>query len=101
MEEKKIENTIDTKSHILLPVIFLLTLIIAILFLASDSFMEGLSPIMVWFFFAVCLIYISIALFDCYKNTTKTQKQKSFIIIMSILSTISTILFIVFYLIAK
>ena len=100
MEEKQLKTT-GFKSHILLPIIFVLTLTVAILFVASDAFMEGLDAFIIWLYFAVCVIYVCIALTDCFINKDKSQKQKNFIILMSILTIIAAILYVVFYLIAK
>ena len=99
--DNKQNNSPSFKSHILLPIIFILTLVVAILFIASDRFIEGLDAFIIWFYFAICIIYVVIALIDCFLNKEKSQKQKNFIILMSILSIIAAILYIVFYLIAK
>lgn len=103
MENQEAKTPVlNLKSQILLPVIFILTLAIGICFIAVDDFTKDLSPIIVWVFFAVCLAYSIVAIIDT--RISKEQKkpgQIKFIIVMSILSIISTILYVVFYLIAK
>ena len=92
---------INLKSHILLPVIFILTLSIGICFVAVKDFTKDLSSIVVWIFFVVCLAYSILAIVDLYLSKEKSKKQKDFIKVMAILSIISTIAFIILYLIAK
>ena len=99
LENKNI--VINLKSHILLPVIFILTLTIGICFVAVKGFTKDLNAIIVWVFFAVCLAYSILAIVDIFLSNEKSKKQKDFIKVMAILSIISTITYIILYLIAK
>ena len=104
MKMDNLENknsVINLKSHILLPVIFILTLTVGICFVAVKDFTKDLNAIIVWIFFAVCLAYSILAIVDIFLSKEKSKKQKDFIKVMVILSIISTITYIILYLIAK
>ena len=99
---EELENKLPSiKSHILLPIIFALTLTVGILFVASDDFLEGTDSFIIWLYFSICLIYVGLSLMDCYYNKEKKEKEKRFVIIMAVLSVVALILYAVFYLIAK
>lgn len=89
------------KTHIILPFLFALTLSIAILFITIDDFTLELSGLIVWFYFGVCLLYCIMAIIDLYLNKGRSKKQFIFILIMDILTILVTILYAVFYLIAR
>lgn len=101
MENIKEEKRDLIKSYIILPLIFVLSLTVGIFFIAQDGFIEGLNPLIIWFYFAVTIIYNAIAVFDLFYNKERSKKGKIFITIFSILAFISSGLFIAFYLIAK
>ena len=92
----------NLKSHILLPVIFILTVAISICFLVVEDFTKDLNAIIVWIFFGVCLAYSVVAIIDTYiSKEQKKENQIKFIKVMAILSIISTIAYAVIYLIIK
>lgn len=95
------QKAINFKSHILLPVIFIITLVLSIMFAAVDGFTDDLSPLVIYFFFAVGLFYNITAIIDAKMSEEKSKKTKTFIYIMSILTAISSILYLVFYLLNK
>lgn len=103
MENQEVKTPVmNLKSQILLPLIFILTLVIGICFVAVDDFTKDLSPIIVWIFFGVCLAYSVVAIVDTFiSKEQKKPKQIVFIKVMAVLSIISTILYCVLYLIAK
>ena len=102
MEELNNKTTsINLKSQILLPVIFVLTLIIGICFVAVKDFKQDLNEIVVWVFFIVCLAYSIMAIVDTYISKEKGPKLIKFIKVMAILSIVSSISFIVLYLVSK
>ena len=101
-KNEELQNKVPSiKSHILLPIIFALTLTVAILFIASDDFLDGTDAFIIWLYFSICLIYVGLSLMDCYHNKDKKEKEKKFVIIMAVLSVIALILYAVFYLMAK
>ena len=89
------------KTHILLPVLFILTTAIAVCFLAVEDFLVGIGPVVIWLYFAVSLAYSILAIVDVFINKEKSKKLKIFVLIMSALAVISNILYFVFYLIAR
>ena len=89
------------KSQIILPIIFALTLLVGICFLAVKDFIKDLSPIVVWLYFAVSIAYSIIAIYDAIVNKERVKKQKIFILIMCVLSIIASILYAIFFIIAK
>ena len=102
MEELNNKTPIlNLKSQILLPVIFILTLVIGICFVAVKDFKEDLSAVVVWVFFSVCLVYSIMAIVDIFISKEKSIKLKRFILVMSILSILSTISFIILFLVSK
>lgn len=105
MKMENLENktpVMNLKSHILLPVIFILTIAISICFLVVEDFTKDLNPIIVWIFFGVCLAYSVVAIIDTYiSKEQKKENQIKFIKVMAILSIISTIAYAVIYLIIK
>ena len=105
MKMENLENktpVMNLKSHILLPVIFILTVAISICFLAIEDFIKDLNAIIVWVFFAVCLAYSIVAIIDTYiSKEQKSEKQIKFIKVMAVLSIVSTIAYAVIYLIVK
>lgn len=104
MEENNNNNTPTTmvfKSHIVLPFMSIFTLGVAICFLVVDDFTVELNKFIVWFYFAINLIYIGISIFDINVNKEKSNKQKMFVAIMCVIDFIATILYAVFFLIAK
>ena len=94
-------STMNFKSHIIVPFIFVITTIVAILFAASDSFIEGLEPFIVWFYFAIVIAYLIVAVIEARKSNEKSEKRKNFIYVMALLSSVSAVHYIVFYLIFK
>ena len=105
MKMENLENktpVMNLKSHILLPVIFILTVAISICFLVVEDFTKDLNAIIVWIFFGVCLAYSVVAIIDTYiSKEQKKENQIKFIKVMAILSIISTIAYAVIYLIIK
>lgn len=105
MKMENLENktpVMNLKSHILLPVIFILTIAISICFLVVEDFTKDLNAIIVWIFFGVCLAYSVVAIIDTYiSKEQKKENQIKFIKVMAILSIISTIAYAVIYLIIK
>ena len=99
--DKNINNNTSFKSHILLPVLFTLTLLVAILFVAVKDFIEGLEPFIIWFYFGIVLAYLAIAIYDLITNKEKSKQNKTFVLIMIILTVIAEVLYAVFYLIAQ
>ena len=98
MENQEVKNqTLNLKSQILLPVIFILTLAIGICFFAVKDFKEDLNLIVVWVFFGVCLAYSILAIVDTFISKEKTKNLITFIRVMAVLAIISTILYIIFY----
>ena len=95
------KNNISFKSHILLPVLFVLTLTFAIMFVAISGFNEGLSPLVIWFYFGVVLAYSIIAIVDNFVQKEKSKWKKIFSNIMAILTIAVDILYCIFYLITK
>lgn len=100
MENSK-DNNIGFKSHILLPVLFVLTLTVAILFVAVNNFINGLEPFIIWFYFAIVMLYLVVAIFDLITNKEKSKKSKRFVLIMIILTFVAEVLYAIFYLIAN
>ena len=102
MEKNKQEIQQRTfKTHILLPFIFIITIAVAIMFIAVKDFIVDLSPFIVWLYFGVVLAYVAVAILDLIVNKERGKKQKIFIVIMSVLAIIASILYATFYLIAK
>lgn len=99
MEEKREQK--GFKTHVLLPIIFILTTIVAVMFLVVDDFLNDMSPFVIWLYFGVALSYISVAIVDLFINKERSNKNKVFVIVMAILSFIAVILYMIFYLIAK
>ena len=93
--------SLNFKSQILLPVLFIISLIVAIMFASVDGFIEELNAAVVWVFFAVGVLYLAVATYDLITSKEKTRKTKMFIFVMEILTTISLILYLVFYLVFK
>ena len=93
--------SLNLKSQILLPVIFILTLTIGICFVAVKDFKEDLSDVIVWIFFGVYIAYTTLAIVDTFISKEKGKKLITFIRVMSVLSILSTIAYIVLYLISK
>lgn len=89
------------KSHIILPVIFVLTTLVAIFFIVDDDFIVDLSPIIIWFYFSVVVLYTAVAFLDNFLNKERTKKQKIWIMIMAGLTMIAAALYLVFYILAK
>ncbi len=89
------------KSHVLLPVIFVLTLAVAILFVANEDFIVDLSPFIIWFYFSVVILYLIVAIIDMILNKERTKKKKIWITIMIGCTLIAAVLYLVFYFIAK
>ena len=89
------------KTHILLPIIFILTLVVAILFIADKTFIIDIEPFVVWLYFAMVVIYLGVSVFDLFTNKNRSKNTKIFIVIFAILSLVAIILYLVFYLIAK
>ena len=78
MKMENLENktpVMNLKSHILLPVIFILTIAISICFLVVEDFTKDLNAIIVWVFFGVCLAYSVVAIIDTY--ISKEQKKEN------------------------
>lgn len=92
---------INFKSQIIVPLIFVVTTVVAILFATSKSFTEDLNPFIIWFYFTIVIGYLVVAIIEAIKSKEKSGKTKKFIYVMSVLSAISAILYIVFYLIFK
>lgn len=86
---------ITTKSKILLPVIFVLTLTVALCGLLVKDFKDGLSNIVIWCYFGVVLLYVGVSILDAVMNK-QDKKKCTFIIVFSILVVIADILFIIF-----
>ena len=97
---EKIEQK-SFKTHILLPVIFVLTVAVAIMFIAVKDFLVDMSPLVIWLYFGVVLSYTAVAIVDLFINKERSKKNKIFIIIMAVLVFISACLYVTFYLIAK
>lgn len=100
MEEPKVVYP-NFKTHILLPVIFILTLVVAICFIAIDDFTEGLGNIIVWFYFGVVIAYCVVAIVDLKLNKDRTRKMRTFIITMLVLTFIAAILYATFFIIGR
>ena len=66
-----------------------------------EDFIVDLSPFIVWLYFGVVLAYVAVAILDLFINKEKSKKLKVFVIIMASLTIIASILYVVFYLIAK
>ena len=101
INDKNTPTTMNFKSHIVLPFMTIFTLAIAICFLVVDDFTVDLNSVIVWFYFALNLIYVGISIFDINVNKEKSKKQKMFVAIMCVIDIISTILYAIFFLIAK
>ncbi len=89
------------KTHIVLPFLFILTLTISICMLTIDDFTLELSGFIVWFYVIICMFYCAIAIFDLFYNKQREKKQKIFISLMSILTIIACVLYIIFYLMVR
>lgn len=89
------------KTHILLPIIFILTLVVAIFFVADKTFIVDMSPFVVWLYFAMVVTYIGVSIFDLFINKNRSKNSIIFIVVFEVLSTIAIILYLIFYLIAK
>lgn len=89
------------KTHILLPIIFILTLVVAILFVADKTFIIDMEPFVVWLYFSMVVIYLGVSVFDLFTNKNRSKNTKIFIVIFAVLSLIAIILYLIFYLIAK
>lgn len=100
-QENNTPTTMTFKSHIVLPFMCVFTLAIGVCFAAIKGFTYDLNKLIVWFYFAINLIYIGISLFDLYINKEKSKKQKTFVAVMCALDFIATILYAVFFITAK
>ena len=100
-QEQKTPTTMKFKSHIVLPFITIFTIAVAICFIAVKGFTYDLNQIIVWFFFAINLIYIAISIFDLYVNKEKSKNQKVFVSVMCVVDFVATVLYAVFFLMAK
>ena len=76
---EKIEQK-SFKTHILLPVIFVLTVAVAIMFIAVKDFLVDMSPLVIWLYFGVVLSYTAVAIVDLFINKERSIKNKIFII---------------------
>ena len=94
-------NSISFKSHILLPLLFALTLAFAIMFIAINGFIDGLSPIIIWFYFGVVIAYSIVAIIDNFYNKDKNKNLKIFSNIMAVLTIAADAMYCIFYLINK
>lgn len=94
-------SSMNFKTHIIVPFIFVITTVVAILLATSISFRDGLEPFIIWFYFSIVVCYLIVAIIEAYKSKEKSKKRKKFIYVMSALSFISAILYIVFYLVFK
>lgn len=94
-QEVKEKVKVTTKSQILLPILFILSLAFFLLSVLKEDFKEGLSPFVIWAYFVVVLLYVGIALFDAF-FLQKEKKKKIYVLIFSILNCIADILFIIF-----
>ena len=97
--EKK--AVIKFKSHIVLPLIIILSLVTAICLLAVEEFTDGLSPIVIYLYFSVAVLYTFLSVYDLFVNKEREKKAKVFITVLIALAFVSEILYLVFYLIAK
>lgn len=89
------------KTHVLLPIIFIITLAISILFIANKNYFEDTDTWIFWFWFGVALAYTAIATYDLITNKEKSRKLKIFVIVMIGLNIIADILYVIFYIIAR
>ena len=78
----------------LLPVITALLIGISISFALVSDFKEGLSPTLLYIFFAVILLYVGVSVADV---IMRKGKEKKYIIIMGAIATLADIVFIIFY----
>lgn len=101
MNEQQESQMKPFKTHIILPILFIITLTVAIVFLAVKDFIVDLNQLVIWLFFAVSLIYIGVAITDLFINKQRGKKQKIFIIVMCALCFVASMLYMIFYLIAK
>ena len=99
MEEKK--EMKPFKTHVLLPIIFVFSLVVAILFIADKTFIKDIDGFVVWLYFVIVLFYIGVSIFDLIINKNRSKKMVGFIIAFIVLSAIAITLYLVFYLIAK
>lgn len=91
----------EFKTHILLPVIFALTTALAVSIMAVDGFLVDLGAVVIWFYFAVVLGYVGVAIVDLCISKTKSKKLKIFIVIMASLTLIADVLYAIFYIIKR
>jgi len=98
MENQKVEYK-SLKSEIFLPIIFALTLTIAILFIAEPSFKEDLEAFVIWVFCGSMTLYTGASIFDLVTKKNRSKGKKIYLGIISGFVIVSIILYIVFYLI--
>ena len=101
MENQNKQESYSFKTHLVIPANFVITLAVAICFVAVKNFTDDLSPIVIWFYFAISVLATFVAIFDLKVNKEKTDKQKMFVAIMSALNIVAIILYLIFYLIVK
>lgn len=100
-ENYKNQTGYSLKTHIIIPTNFISTLAVAICFISIKGFTNDLSPVVVWFYFAVSILATAAAIIDIKINKEKSSKSKQFVAVMCGLNIIATILYVVFYLIVK
>lgn len=94
-------NKTGFKSHILLPVLCFLTLLVAIFLITVDDFANGLEPLIIWFYFGIVLAYLAVTIFDVIIDKSKSKKMKNYIIVMIALTLVSDILYAIFYILTR
>ena len=99
-EEPRIEYNV-LKSHILLPVIFVISLAVAIMFLAVKDFTVDIKDWIVWFYVGISILYVVASIIDLIKGKERKKGLQAFIAVMIILNIIASTLFVTFFLIAK
>ena len=85
---------LTNSSRFTLPILFILLTALAICFKAIDNFKADINVAIVWALFIVTLLYVVVAIIDAFMRKGKIFK---YLIIMSILVTISDIMFIILF----
>lgn len=85
---------LTNSSRFTLPILFILLTVLAICFKAIDNFKADINVAIVWALFIVTLLYVVVAIIDAFMRKGKIFK---YLITMSVLVTISDIMFIILF----
>ena len=73
MENQNKQESYSFKTHLVIPANFVITLAVAICFVAVKNFTDDLSPIVIWFYFAISVLATFVAIFDLKVNKEKNK----------------------------